>query len=180
MEDLDREHFCIIMLNVRNQIIAREVISVGSLDTSIAHPREIFKNCIKKSAATVILAHNHPSGDAAPSDDDIKTVSYTHLDVYKRQAYKMPVINSLMDGLGIGVAYTLNLMVLGGIREFFGTGQITLGGTAFPSVPAFEPAAVMLTPPGGFITLGVLMALLNIAVMKWGKGKETGSGQGHC
>ncbi|MGI6626803.1 MAG: electron transport complex subunit RsxE [Bacillota bacterium] len=95
-------------------------------------------------------------------------------------AYKMPVINSLMDGLGIGVAYTLNLMVLGGIREFFGTGQITLGGTAFPSVPAFEPAAVMLTPPGGFITLGVLMALLNIAVMKWGKGKETGSGQGHC
>ncbi|MGI6626798.1 MAG: RadC family protein [Bacillota bacterium] len=72
MEDLDREHFCIIMLNVRNQIIAREVISVGSLDTSIAHPREIFKNCIKKSAATVILAHNHPSGDAAPSDDDIK------------------------------------------------------------------------------------------------------------
>ncbi|MGI6162990.1 MAG: RadC family protein [Bacillota bacterium] len=72
MEDLDREHFCIIMLNVRNQIITTETISIGSLDTSIVHPREIFKNCIKKSAAAVILAHNHPSGEAAPSDDDIR------------------------------------------------------------------------------------------------------------
>jgi len=72
MEDLDREHFCIVMLNVRNQVIGRELISVGSLDTSIVHPREIFKNCIKKSAAGVILVHNHPSGDATPSDDDVK------------------------------------------------------------------------------------------------------------
>ena len=97
-------------------------------------------------------------------------------------AYKRPVINSLMDGMGIGAAYTLNLMIIGGIREFLGTGQFTFGSTSFPSVPAFEPAAVMLTPPGGFITLGVLMAVLNIAVMRWSKAKETGSdtGQGHC
>ncbi len=79
-------------------------------------------------------------------------------------AYRKPVINSLLDGLGSGMAFTLNLMVIGAIREFFGTGQIVLGSVAFPSTPAFEPAAIMLTPPGGFITLGVLMALLNIAV----------------
>jgi len=72
MEQLDREQVWIITLNVRNQLIHRERISVGSLDTSIVHPREIFKSCIKKSAAAVILAHNHPSGEAAPSDDDIR------------------------------------------------------------------------------------------------------------
>lgn len=72
MEQLDREQVRVLMLNVRNHLIHREVISVGSLDTSIVHPREIFKNCIKRSAAAVILAHNHPSGDAAPSDDDIR------------------------------------------------------------------------------------------------------------
>ena len=72
MEQLDREQVWILMLNVRNHLIHREVISVGSLDTSIVHPREIFKNCIKRSAAAVIIAHNHPSGDAAPSDDDIR------------------------------------------------------------------------------------------------------------
>ncbi len=72
MEQLDREQVWIIMLNVRNQLIHREMASVGGLDMSIVHPREIFKNCIKKSAAAVILAHNHPSGEAAPSDDDIQ------------------------------------------------------------------------------------------------------------
>jgi len=71
MEELDREHFCIIMLNVRNQVIAREVVSVGGLNAAIVHPREIFKNCIKKSAAAVILVHNHPSGQPDPSDEDI-------------------------------------------------------------------------------------------------------------
>ncbi len=97
-------------------------------------------------------------------------------------AYRQPVINSLMDGLGSGMAFTINLMVIGAIREFLGTGQIAFGSVAFPEVPLFEPAAVMLTPPGGFITLGVLMALLNIAVARVNKRKKAGSdiGYGNC
>ncbi|HON87573.1 MAG TPA: electron transport complex subunit E [Bacillota bacterium] len=79
-------------------------------------------------------------------------------------AYRYPVMNSLMDGLGIGAAYTVNLMVIGGIREFLGTGQIALGSIVFPSAPFFEPAAVMLTPPGGFITLGLLMVLFRVTL----------------
>ena len=71
VEELDREHFCVIMVNVRNQVIAKEVVSVGGLNAAIVHPREIFKNCIKKSAAAVILVHNHPSGEPAPSDEDV-------------------------------------------------------------------------------------------------------------
>ncbi len=68
---LDREHFWILTLNARHQITGKELISVGSLDASIVHPREIFKNCIKKSAKAIILVHNHPSGDPTPSDEDI-------------------------------------------------------------------------------------------------------------
>ena len=69
---LDREHFSILLLNSRNQVIGREVVSVGSLDASIVHPREIFKNPIKRSAASIVLVHNHPSGDPTPSDDDLE------------------------------------------------------------------------------------------------------------
>lgn len=72
MESLDREHFCILMLNARNQVLRREVVSIGCLDSAIVHPREIFKNCIKRSAASVILVHNHPSGDPTPSGEDLE------------------------------------------------------------------------------------------------------------
>lgn len=87
-------------------------------------------------------------------------------------AYRNPVLNSAMDALGSGMAFTLNLMLIGGIREFLGTGQIAIGNVVFPKAPLFEPAAVMLTPPGGFITLGVLMALLNIVIARVGKQKQ--------
>jgi len=72
VSDLDREHFYILHLNSRNQVIGKEVVSVGSVDATIVHPREIFKNSIKKSAVSIVLVHNHPSGDPEPSDDDIK------------------------------------------------------------------------------------------------------------
>jgi DNA repair protein RadC len=73
MEDmrfLDREHFRIILLNTKNHVLGVESISVGNLNTTIVHPREIFKIPIKRSAASVILVHNHPSGDPEPSQED--------------------------------------------------------------------------------------------------------------
>lgn len=81
-------------------------------------------------------------------------------------AFKQPVLNSFADGLGIGAGYTLNLILISGIREFLGTGQITVGSFRFPAAPFFEPAAVMLTPPGGFICLGLLMAVLNVLLAR--------------
>ncbi len=93
-------------------------------------------------------------------------------------AYRRPVINSLMDGLGSGMAFMFNLMVIGAIREFLGTGQILFGSTALPGTPLFEPAAVMLTPPGGFITLGALMALLNILMARLNKKNSASSDAG--
>ena len=67
-----KEHFLALLLDTRNQLIKVSEISVGSLDTSIVHPREVFKEAISASAAAVIFAHNHPSGDPEASEDDIK------------------------------------------------------------------------------------------------------------
>ena len=67
-----KEHFLALSLDTRNQLIKISEISVGSLDTSIVHPREVFKEAISASAASVIFAHNHPSGDPEASEDDIK------------------------------------------------------------------------------------------------------------
>jgi DNA repair protein RadC len=75
MEELrykKKEYFKILLLNTKNHIISREEISVGSLSASIVHPREIFSIPMRKSAASVILFHNHPSGDPSPSQEDLE------------------------------------------------------------------------------------------------------------
>jgi len=69
---LGKEHFVILLLDTKNQVISIEEISVGSLNNSIVHPREVFKPAIKRSSAAIILAHNHPSGNPEPSTEDIK------------------------------------------------------------------------------------------------------------
>jgi DNA repair protein RadC len=66
-----KEHFIIFFLDTRNQEIKRETISVGSLNASLVHPREVFEPAIKHLASHVIIAHNHPSGNTDPSEEDI-------------------------------------------------------------------------------------------------------------
>lgn len=67
-----KEHFAIFFLDVRNQVIKREVVSIGTLNASLVHPREVFEPAIRHNAASVILVHNHPSGDCTPSAEDNK------------------------------------------------------------------------------------------------------------
>ena len=67
-----KEHFLVLCLDTRNRMINCKPISIGSLDTSIVHPREAFKEAVSSSAASVILVHNHPSGDTEPSKEDIE------------------------------------------------------------------------------------------------------------
>jgi DNA repair protein RadC len=71
MRYLKKEHFRVAILDTKNQIISIESISVGNLNASIVHPREVFNIAIKKSANSIILIHNHPSGDVTPSTEDI-------------------------------------------------------------------------------------------------------------
>jgi DNA repair protein RadC len=67
-----KEHFWVICLDTRNRLINCKQVSTGSLDTSIVHPREVFKEAISSSAASVIFVHNHPSGDPQPSKEDVE------------------------------------------------------------------------------------------------------------
>lgn len=72
MRYLEKEHFKSILLNTRNEVLDIVTISVGTLDTSVVHPRELFKDAIRRSCAAVILVHNHPSGDPSPSPEDVR------------------------------------------------------------------------------------------------------------
>jgi len=71
MSSLNQEHFVTLFLNTKNQVIHKQTIFIGSLNSSIVHPREIFREAVKRSAASFICAHNHPSGIATPSPEDI-------------------------------------------------------------------------------------------------------------
>jgi DNA repair protein RadC len=70
IKDTSKEIFIVFHLDTKNQIIKREIISIGTLNSSLVHPREVFRNAIISNVDSIILAHNHPSGDATPSEED--------------------------------------------------------------------------------------------------------------
>ncbi|TYP73856.1 RadC family protein [Paenibacillus methanolicus] len=71
MRYLKKEHFVCLFLNTKNQVIVKETLSVGTLNASLVHPREVFRAAIKCSSASIVCVHNHPSGDPSPSPEDI-------------------------------------------------------------------------------------------------------------
>lgn len=72
LQETDREQFLLLCLNTKNEPTAIHTVSVGSLDASIVHPREVYKTAILANSAAVIVAHNHPSGDPTPSNQDLE------------------------------------------------------------------------------------------------------------
>jgi DNA repair protein RadC len=72
MRFLSQEHFICLYLNTKNIVMHKQTIFIGSLNASIVHPREVYKEAIKRSAASVICLHNHPSGDPSPSREDVE------------------------------------------------------------------------------------------------------------
>jgi DNA repair protein RadC len=72
IRDKAKEHFKLVILNTRNRIIAITNVSTGTLSASLVHPREVFKDAIRHSASSVVLVHNHPSGDPEPSEEDLR------------------------------------------------------------------------------------------------------------
>ncbi len=75
LSGLKQEHFVALYLNVKNEIIHAQTIFIGSLNASIVHPRELFREAVKRSAASIIVAHNHPSGNVTPSEEDIEVTN---------------------------------------------------------------------------------------------------------
>jgi len=72
LSDLDREAFLVLLLDQKNRVTGVHVVSIGSLNASLVHPREVFKAAILGNAAAIIVIHNHPSGDPTPSRGDIE------------------------------------------------------------------------------------------------------------
>lgn len=71
MRHLRKEHFVCLFLNTKNRVLAQETVSIGTLDASLVHPREVFRAAMKHGAASMICIHNHPSGDPTPSREDV-------------------------------------------------------------------------------------------------------------
>jgi DNA repair protein RadC len=95
MRFLSQEHFVCLYLNTKNQVLHKKTVFIGSLNASIVHPREVFKEALRRSAASVICLHNHPSGDPTPSREDIE--------VTKRLVESGKIIGiELLDHLIIG------------------------------------------------------------------------------
>lgn len=95
LEGADREHFVVVLLDTQNQIIGIHTVTVGTLDASLVHPREIFKAAILANSAAILLAHNHPSGDPTPSAEDR---SVTRLLVDAGVALGIEVLDHLVLG----------------------------------------------------------------------------------
>jgi DNA repair protein RadC len=72
---LEQEHFICLYLNTKSELIKKETIYIGTINQTLIHPREIFKHAIKLSAAAIIFAHNHPSGDSTPSKADFQATT---------------------------------------------------------------------------------------------------------
>jgi DNA repair protein RadC len=95
MRFLSQEHFVCLYLNTKNQVLHKQTIFIGSLNASIVHPREVYKEALRRSAASIICLHNHPSGDPTPSREDIE--------VTKRLSESGKIIGiDLLDHLIIG------------------------------------------------------------------------------
>jgi DNA repair protein RadC len=103
---LQKEHFVCLFLNTKNQVIGQETLSMGSLNASIVHPREVFLAAVKRSSASIVCAHNHPSGDPAPSPEDIQ--------ITRRLAEAGELLGiELLDHIIIGDRTSVSLKELG-------------------------------------------------------------------
>ncbi|WP_195513973.1 JAB domain-containing protein [Turicibacter sanguinis] len=97
LEGLDREQFIIACLNTKNEPTNISVVSVGTLNKAIVHPREVFKTAILSNAASIMAFHNHPSGDTTPSDQDIQL---THRLVEAGELLGIKLLDHLIIGDG--------------------------------------------------------------------------------
>lgn len=93
--ELDREHFFVVCLDARRRLLCKETISIGTLTASLVHPREVFLPAIQARAASILVAHNHPSGDPEPSAEDI---ALTHRLNRASQVLGIPLLDHLIIG----------------------------------------------------------------------------------
>jgi DNA repair protein RadC len=97
MRHLAQEAFCVLTLNTKNRVIQRHLISLGTVSSTLVHPREVFVPAIRNCASSIIVVHNHPSGDASPSAEDIRITKKL---IEAGKTIEIPVIDHLIIGDG--------------------------------------------------------------------------------
>ncbi len=97
MEGLDQEMFYALYLNTKGKLIKKQLLFMGSLNSALVHPREVFKHAVRLSAASIIIVHNHPSGDPAPSKSDIEI---TTVMVENGKLMDIEVVDHIVIGKG--------------------------------------------------------------------------------
>ncbi len=95
LKHLCQEHFVVLFLDTKNQVMSKKTVFIGSLNRAIVHPREVFCEAIKRSSASIVCVHNHPSGDPTPSEQDI---SLTHRLVEAGELIGIKVLDHLIIG----------------------------------------------------------------------------------
>lgn len=110
----DREVFSVMLLDVKNRVIGINIVSVGSLCASVVHPREVFKAAILANAASVILTHNHPSGEAKPSLEDIEI---TRRMVQVGRIMDIHVLDHIIIGDSAGESFSFKGNEIGGFEK---------------------------------------------------------------
>lgn len=103
-----KEVFKVLYLNTKNEITSTEDVSVGNLNSSIVHPREVFRSAVKRGAAAVILLHNHPSGNPTPSENDL---AITRRLVETGELLGIPVLDHVIIGNGIFVSFKEKMLL---------------------------------------------------------------------
>jgi DNA repair protein RadC len=91
--DKDKEHFYVMHVNARQQIMLVELVAIGILNHAEVHPRETFRRAVREGSYSIIVAHNHPSGDVTPSEADIKTTRSLH---EAGQILKIPLLDHII------------------------------------------------------------------------------------
>jgi DNA repair protein RadC len=91
--DKDKEHFYVMHVNARQQITLVELVAIGILNHTCIHPRETYRRAVREGSESIIVAHNHPSGDVTPSDADIKTTRALH---EAGQILKIPLLDHII------------------------------------------------------------------------------------
>lgn len=97
IEDLDREAMVVVALNAKSEPTCLQIISTGSLNSSIVHPREVFKVAILSNAYSILLAHNHPSGDITPSQEDMSITKRLN---NAAEIMGVPILDHVIIGFG--------------------------------------------------------------------------------
>jgi DNA repair protein RadC len=91
------EHFAVLLLDIKHRLISKQIVSRGTLDETIAHPRDVFRAAVRHNAAAIIVAHNHPSGQTDPSQEDLRL---TQVLIHCGKTLQIPVLDHLIVGHG--------------------------------------------------------------------------------